>query len=588
LAGDLFVNNRDSLCLEEEPCFSSIQRAIDRARPGDHIQIQPGVYNEQLRIRNKNNFVGAGDPDRIVIGRAEGAPVDSVILEGSGLRGNCGVGAIQIARSKYVTISGLVITGFDAPAIRLRGDSYDNADIDIERSRIFGNGSEKCGGGIVIESGNADTLVVNNLIYANGGNGIELSGASLGDEGRFSRRRAGERPQAGGPHYLVQNTIHGNGENGVAISENQSAILANNALTGNGSSGWKRRGLKRRGGYGVMRVDSRYAEESVILLASNILCGNFLGEVDGPVFAGAHADNLTPTGTEDPDVLASPECVIPYGVYENMEGVDGLAGTLDDDFTLTGPGGQGMPSPAIDRGVDARTLGLDAAADPLLLADFLVSEARPIQRDINRPLEFDIGALELRCACSEACESCQIVMGEDGSSVDRCIPAYNPATQCCNRLSGVVSSKELGQAFDVCRDTRTHIPGFDPEGNADGCSAVPNQLVLCPAVRLGCDEDAGEENCPEGIDLPCNNHDFCYQTCGVTKQECDFALFDDIVEVCNNMTPAQKILCYDDCLATATIYFDGVVAGAASAYRNGQNRSCQCCQDVFFAPEPQQ
>jgi len=565
------------LCQEEEPCFSSIQAAIDQALPGDHIQIQPGVYHEQLSIWAKNVFIGSNETNRIVIGRAEGAPVDSVILEGTDSNGGFCVGAIQIAKSERITISGLVITGFAGPAIRLRGGRNENAAIHIENNRIFDNGSDVCNGGIVIENGNPDTLVVNNLIYANGGNGIKLSRSPGPGRGGPSRPR-GKR-QAGGPHYLIENTIHGNGKSGVALSQNQSAFLANNAITGNGVS------RRNRGeGYGVSRDESRRANGVQLSMLNNLLCGNVFGETNGPVFEGNHADNLTPTGVEDVSVLASPECVPPEGVYQNMQGADGLSGTLDDDFTLTGPSGDGMPSPAIDRGLNLGTLGQLEAFTPVLEADFRGPYVRPTQRDINRPLDFDIGALELPCSC-DGCESCEIVINENRTSADYCMENYDSATQCCNRLTSTISEKELGQAFDVCPDTRSQRPGWDPKVSADGCSGgVPDHLVLCPEVRLGCDYDAGEANCPKGIDLPCNNHDYCYQTCGVPKEDCDVAFYWDIIDVCNNMTIAQKLLCYDDCVATATTYYDGVAIGAASAYAHGQNRSCQCCQDVFFAP----
>ena len=590
-AADSFVNKQDRRCLGKKPCFSSIQEAIDQALSGDHIQIQPGVYHEQLLIRDKNDFAGASHTDRIVVGRAEGAPVDSVILDGKTIGGGCGVGAIQLSRSRYISITGMVIRGFAGPAIQLQGGPNENTAIHIERNRIFGNGGKECNGGVVIEKGNPDTLVVNNLIYVNGGNGIELSpgpGRGLGvppktqEKQRDSGRRLGVGLDIGGPHYLIQNTIHGNGRNGVAVSQGQWAILANNSVTGNGVFGPRGRRQGLRVGYGVVRDASQHQRESQITLMNNLLCGNALGEAHGPVFVGTHADNLTPKGTEAPGVLASPECVPPDGVYENVKGVDGLSGTLDDDFTLSGPGEQGMPSPAIDRGIDPRTLGLEKALDPLLLADFLAPDVRPIQRDVNRPLDFDIGALEISCSCFENCESCQIVIHADGSSVDQCKATYNLETECCNRITGAVSSKEIPHAYDVCPDTRTPKSGFDPEATADGCSAVSDTpLAACPSVRFGCDEDSGEANCPEGIDLPCNHHDFCYQTCGRTKAECDSAFLDDMFRVCNEMTAAQKAVCYPNCLAVANTYYDGVVVGGQSAYENGQNRGCQCCQDVY-------
>ena len=584
LAGDLFVNNDDPTCLGEAPCFSTIQEAVDRAVPGDQVRIQPGVYTERLVIRGKN-YARSTPGERIVIGRDEAAPVDSVVLDGRGLGGGCAVAAIEINDSAAITLRGLVITGFAGPSIELRGGPHDNRAIHIERNRIFDNGRGHCSGGVVIEKGNPDTLVVNNLIYANRGSGIELS--AVPGRGRGAPEETRERVRngrgiaqglrTGGPHYLIQNTIHGNGVHGIAIALGQRAILANNAVTGNGD--------RPRGGFGIYREEARDPRASEISLLNNLLCGNAAGEAGGSVFVGENLDNLTPTGDEAPGLVASPECLEPGGVYSDVEGADDRAGTLDDDFALTGPREDGLPSPAIDRGVDPRTLGLDVSLDPQLLADYLAPGVRPVQRDIKRPLDFDIGALELAaCECAENCEECEIVVNEDGSSVDRCARTYSPATECCNRITGEVSERELGHAYEVCPETRTAIPGFDEKGSSDGCSASPDHpLVLCPDVRFGCDFDGGEENCPAGIDLPCNGHDYCYQTCGRTKSECDLEFNDRMIAVCNNMTVAQKLLCYDDCVLAAAAYFDGValVPAAEDAYVNGQNRGCQCCQNVF-------
>ena len=569
-AADVFV---DPTCDGSDSCFATIQAAIDAADAGDDVRIRPGTYAERLTIRGKNN---------ITIGPAEDAPIDGVILDGKRLGGGgCNTPAIDLTDSGGVTFRRLVITGFRGPAIRLDGGPRENRSIRIERNRIFDNGGNNCNGGIVIEKGSPDTLVVNNLIYANGGNGIDVAkgpGRGRGVPESTRDRRATIRGRAeglrlGGPHFLIQNTIHGNGGHGIALSQGQRVILANNAVTSNG----------RREGYGIFREGARDSRDSTISVRNNLICGNAQGEVSGPVLVGDHVDNLTPTGAEATGVLASPECLSERGVYADLEGADGRGGTIDDDFVLTGARADGLPSPAIDRGLDPRTLELAVIVDPLLLADFVAPDVRPVQGDSNRPLDFDIGAHELPCDCSENCETCRITINDDGSSVSACARTYSSATQCCNRITGEVEQKEIGQAYDVCPDTRTPIPSFDPQGSSDGCSAVPDHpMPLCPFVAFGCDEDAGEENCPEGIDLPCNNHDFCYQTCGETKEACDLAFRNDMLDICNRLTGAQTA-CIPSCLAAAAAYYDGVALAppATEAYENGQNRSCQCCQDVF-------
>jgi hypothetical protein len=58
-------------------------------------------------------------------------------------------------------------------------------------------------------------------------------------------------------------------------------------------------------------------------------------------------------------------------VYAAPLGADGVAGTVDDDLLPAGG------SPALDRGMDPRTLGLGPVLTPLIEADYSGDEARP-------------------------------------------------------------------------------------------------------------------------------------------------------------------------------------------------------------------
>jgi hypothetical protein len=411
--------------------------------------------------------------------------------------------------------------------------------------------------------------VANNLIYANAGDGIDAA-----DEPRGSFAQAVRGSADREPRYLVQNTIHANLGHGIVVSRVGNLLLANNAVTSNGAGE----------GFGVFRRPGpRGRSLPDIRVSNNLICDNRSGEVSEGILGQNQSGNATPTGSEAEGVSASPECQDSTGVYQNAPGSDDLAGTGDDDFALTLPRSDGPPSPAIDRGTDPRGLGLDSLLEPVLLADFSAPAVRPIQRDTNRTGDFDIGAVEIPCDCHENCESCRIAIEEDGSSLDQCPGTYS-GEQCCNRITGEVTEKHEGAAYEVCPDTRSQRPGFDSGSSSDGCSAVPDHpLLLCPEVRFGCDEDSGVEGCGEGIDLPCNNHDFCYQTCGTTQALCDVAFYDDMIRVCNEMSFGQKLVCYDDCVIRAGAYFDGVAFGpfGRDAFENGQNRACQCCQNVF-------
>lgn len=359
-----YVSNTDPTCGGQAPCYATIQAAITAAQAGDTIRILAGTYLEPLVIAGKNNVPTAGEADRIVVETDQDAPAGSVVLQGTVSQCTNGE-AIRIQQSKFVTLRGLTITGAGGAAIWLMGGNNQNQAIHLERLRLVGNGSGTCDGGVQINRGNPDTLILNSVIYANGRNGVAFQDAD------------------GGPHWLIGNTIHGNGWNGVRVARSHVVHFVNNLVTGNGvASG------STGGRVGISRESSTSPDPAGIQLLDNLVCGNRLGELDGPILDGGDAGNRTPMGTEGVGVTASPGCELPATVYADLEGPDGVPNTLDDDFALA------AASPALDQGLDPRTLGLGAAIDPLLEADYMGPDARPRAGVAGGPARFDLGALE--------------------------------------------------------------------------------------------------------------------------------------------------------------------------------------------------
>ncbi len=126
-----------------------------------------------------------------------------------------------------------------------------------------------------------------------------------------------------------------------------------------------------------------------IVLRNNLICGNRLGEIAGPVLDGADGANLTPSGAEGAGVTASPGCDNPALVYRDMAGADHASGSLDDDPTPA------AASPLIDRGLDPRT-ALTPDLNPRFEADYFGDSVRPTAGSAGGAARFDIGAAEAR------------------------------------------------------------------------------------------------------------------------------------------------------------------------------------------------
>jgi RHS repeat-associated protein len=363
--GFRYVHPTDPTCGGHSPCYTTIQAAVNAATAGEHIVLQVGIYQQQVNITGKNNAANATEADRIVIEADPAAAPGSVVVQGAVTQCTNGY-AIRLQQSKFITIRALTITGAGGQAISLMGGNNQNHAIHLERLRVFGNGSGSCDGGITIARGNPGTLLLNSLIYNNGRNGVATIDAD------------------GGPHYLISNTIHANQWSGVSVTHTHEIFLVNNAITGNGTASGSTGGR-----FGVSRQSSTSRQPAGIHLLNNLICGNRLGEFNGPALDATDSGNLTPTGSEGLGVSASPGCDATATVYADGAGLDGGLGTADDDFRLA------TSSPALDHGRDPRTLGLAAAFNPQLEADFTgVAGARPRNATGAASALFDIGAFE--------------------------------------------------------------------------------------------------------------------------------------------------------------------------------------------------
>jgi len=348
-------------CGGEVPCHRTIQSAIDAARAGQTVRILSGEYVEKLVVKQKN-ATSRSEADRIVVEADPRAPAGSVVVRGAKNRCEGGY-AVDFDRSRFVTLRGLTISGGGARGLVLRGGSRQNAGIRLERNRIFRGATRECSGGIDVGRGNADTLIANNLIYANGRYGV-----------RF-------RDATGGSYVVVGNTIVGNGWSGIYITRSARASIVNNLIAFNGTA------PGRNGGrHGVWRQRISPPSPEGVELQDNLICGNRLGELEGPLLDGADAGNQTPTGGEGPGVVASPGCGSEAALFARRAGGDATLDTADDDFTLA------AGSPALDRGRDPR--GELDVPDEILEADYLAENARPRDGDGDQIAEFDIGAVE--------------------------------------------------------------------------------------------------------------------------------------------------------------------------------------------------
>jgi nitrous oxidase accessory protein NosD len=184
-------------CDHERP--GALQRAIDRARPGDTIEVIGTCYE---------NVVIPVDKDRITLDGGGNATINGP---------DATMNTLQVRGPRGTTIRGLTITG-------------GRVGIDISRSAsalIDGNTIERTGRNGITLGALASANIANNTIQDNPGQGILVTGAAFGFIGFASADDTVASP----------NVIRGNGINGISVTLSSSARIAGNVISDNARNG---------------------------------------------------------------------------------------------------------------------------------------------------------------------------------------------------------------------------------------------------------------------------------------------------------------------------------------------------------------
>jgi sugar lactone lactonase YvrE len=206
--------------------YTTIQAAVNAlpaTGPGI-IKVKPGTYPEAVTISRKN-ATALLESQRIVLMADPAALPGEVIVTPP-----AGKNTFTLEISRFITLKGFTMTGATKEAIFIRGGSAGNRDVTLEGNRLYHNGSASAAGiygstatngGIYIGRENPRTWVVNNLIRANGRNGVLID---CGVEAA--------------PKYFVNNTIVQNGFNGLFVGDSlkDEIFLVNNLIADNGKA----------------------------------------------------------------------------------------------------------------------------------------------------------------------------------------------------------------------------------------------------------------------------------------------------------------------------------------------------------------
>jgi nitrous oxidase accessory protein NosD len=184
----------------------SIQRAIDRARPGDSIVVAAGVYRENLTVtKDRLTLKGAGDSRNGTVLVPPATPHASVCNEFGEVNGICITGRFkhgtQILGRPLVgaTVSGFRVRGFTRQGIVF----YNARRITVKHSRA--SGSRHYG---IVGFSISDVHVLDDVADGNGQGGIHIGDAPHVRALIAGNHVYGNQPLGGIGIYL-RDTTHG-------------------------------------------------------------------------------------------------------------------------------------------------------------------------------------------------------------------------------------------------------------------------------------------------------------------------------------------------------------------------------------------
>lgn len=73
----------------------------------------------------------------------------------------------------------------------------------------------------------------------------------------------------------------------------------------------------------------------------------------------------------------------------------------------------------------------------------------------------------------------------------------------------------------------------------------------------------------------CNEHDRCYGTCGVSKDQCDREFSQRMNKYCK-LQRKRSVDLYQNCMGVTSLYTTGVMTLGCSFYLDAQKQACIC------------
>lgn len=78
------------------------------------------------------------------------------------------------------------------------------------------------------------------------------------------------------------------------------------------------------------------------------------------------------------------------------------------------------------------------------------------------------------------------------------------------------------------------------------------------------------------MDKCCDNHDFCYDTCGTQRKQCDDQLRKCLADYCQQRSSGKDSNWMKDCQGTSNLISSGAAGFGCESFLQSQEKACEC------------
>lgn len=252
-ASTLYVDDAGNC--NENPCYTTIQNAVDAANAGDTVIVKDGTYEENVVVNKKLSIMSEGGPKNCVV-QVSDSNKDGFLLKADNvtIKGFTIIGSKSISSSSGIYLSGITngsvinnnisknkfgiyvdvsnyntIRDNNVTVQTYIGIEVSDSDYNLIIDNIAANNQWD---GINLSKTSNDNKIANNKVFQNSQKGIDLfkSNNNVVKDNMVGENRYGIQVKSSTDNNITGNKVKQNSDSGIILQSSESNLVYNNVF----------------------------------------------------------------------------------------------------------------------------------------------------------------------------------------------------------------------------------------------------------------------------------------------------------------------------------------------------------------------